>query len=1076
MSLLTSQELRELTFRAASLVERRALLPAASAVTADDQRLAALLRTWAQAYAPGRVDAFERRLAWDDFSLDMLRAVVADAADAAAVVEPAPWTAWLSSVLDGLPALAREVLADSIALPERQLFATATAEEPPFIEVLAAWSRVAVARLVHDTPTWSDAAPAVRAALERQLLRELSGVSELALHARFQTWRAAARPTRGPDDAYADFVRALLRGGLVDFWVTSPVTARHLAIVAGTWTRATHEFLTRTAHDRDVLEPVFGALGPLTDVRPALSDPHDGRRRVAIATFASGTSLVYKPRDVRLELAWQTFVGWARGAGLTLAPPGLRVVDCQSHGWCECARRAEFGDAGAVSQYYRVAGSLLALTYALRARDLQMENVIATADGPAVIDAEMFCQPTRRVELDDQGRPRPESCLSSGLLTMAHVGPADAIFDIGGLRGDGVTPTSLGRRMWHGQGTAAVGFSEARVVTAPSDNRVLLDGALQDPASYRGALLEGFRDTYRFLMAHRDAILAADGPLASFAAGATRVLFRPSQHYGSVQYALAAPSYQTSGALRSCGLDTLNRVFNIDETRPTLWPVVDAERRALDALDLPRFVIGVDGTTVRGDSGDLDVPFFATTGLAGVRALVASLSDEDLARQLALLDMALANGVGTRLETPLSGAPDDAAQLTTWLTGEAFALGREIVNRGARDGEALRWPLLAAMPGRWARHVLYDGSLGAALFLASLGRVSGETAWHTAARAATDDLLCLIDIDPTSATAEIGVGGCSGTGSMLYGLAALHVFSGDARYREAAVALTAAHTDADVAGAGCDVTSGAAGMVLALMALDAVVPESGARALAVRFGDRLLASELPAADGGGWPARNGSPIAGFAHGSAGVALALARLADASGEARFRDAARRGLAHERTCFVAALGNWPVLGALDPVTGSGHSVMTAWCHGAAGIALSRACLPEADRDDAVDAELAAALNALATTPLTALDQICCGNLGRADILHSLAARLGRPELAAEAQALAVRVADRASRRQVYGLRGSGVDYRVFDPGLFRGLGGVGYALLRAAHPGVLPSVLAFEVSASVGPAPSSRRSPS
>jgi lantibiotic modifying enzyme len=36
---------------------------------------------------------------------------------------------------------------------------------------------------------------------------------------------------------------------------------------------------------------------------------------------------------------------------------------------------------------------------------------------------------------------------------------------------------------------------------------------------------------------------------------------------------------------------------------------------------------------------------------------------------------------------------------------------------------------------------------------------------------------------------------------------------------------------------------------------------------------------------------------------------------------------------------------------------------------------------------------------------------------------------------------------------------VDYRVFDPGLFRGLAGIAYVLLRAARPDGLPSVLTF-----------------
>jgi hypothetical protein len=57
------------------------------------------------------------------------------------------------------------------------------------------------------------------------------------------------------------------------------------------------------------------------------------------------------------------------------------------------------------------------------------------------------------------------------------------------------------------------------------------------------------------------------------------------------------------------------------------------------------------------------------------------------------------------------------------------------------------------------------------------------------------------------------------------------------------------------------------------------------------------------------------------------------------------------------------------------------------------------------------------------------------------------------------MAVRVVDRARRRGHFRLSGAGTDYRVFDPGFFQGLSGIGYEMLRLAQPSGLPSVAGF-----------------
>jgi lantibiotic modifying enzyme len=78
----------------------------------------------------------------------------------------------------------------------------------------------------------------------------------------------------------------------------------------------------------------------------------------------------------------------------------------------------------------------------------------------------------------------------------------------------------------------------------------------------------------------------------------------------------------------------------------------------------------------------------------------------------------------------------------------------------------------------------------------------------------------------------------------------------------------------------------------------------------------------------------------------------------------------------------------------------------------------------------------------------------------VLLAVGRHLDRPSTVAAALALGERVTERARAAGHFRLGPSAFEYRVFDPGFFRGLSGIGYVLLRLAAPTLLPSVLAFE----------------
>jgi lantibiotic modifying enzyme len=254
-----------------------------------------------------------------------------------------------------------------------------------------------------------------------------------------------------------------------------------------------------------------------------------------------------------------------------------------------------------------------------------------------------------------------------------------------------------------------------------------------------------------------------------------------------------------------------------------------------------------------------------------------------------------------------------------------------------------------------------------------------------------------------------------------------------------------------------DVTGGAAGAILGLLALHARTGDSRLLDRAVLCGERLLATRVPVGDGAAWRARDGRLYVGLAHGAAGIGLALVRLARATGRQEFLLAAAAAHKFERRAYLPDQRNWPIA---TPEEGAGIEVMTAWCHGAPGLALARTLAAVTLRDRTLLNGVETALRTTAAVPVRLDDHLCCGSMGRCDVLLTTGLALGADQAVTAAWKLAGEVIDRAERERRYRLTSRGHQMRVFDSGFFRGLSGIGYQLLRLAAPSRVPSILAFE----------------
>ena len=311
----------------------------------------------------------------------------------------------------------------------------------------------------------------------------------------------------------------------------------------------------------------------------------------------------------------------------------------------------------------------------------------------------------------------------------------------------------------------------------------------------------------------------------------------------------------------------------------------------------------------------------------------------------------------------------------------------------------------------------------------------------------------------------LGLGGAVGLGSIVYALAVMAKCLQDggllADARQAAELFT---DDLIAADKQLDVVSGSAGAILGLLRLYRDTRSDDALRRAEKCGEHLLGQPRLGPEGRRtWVGQGSGPrgLNGMSHGAAGFAFALASLAQATGRQELRQelaqAAAECIAFENSSYDAQRHNWP-----DLREAGGLSWPCQWCHGAPGIGLARIATSKLRGMDAarLAADIENAIEGVKQGRPTAVDTLCCGTLGGVEFFCEAGDVLGRDDLRAlAAQRLTAVLQTAAAAGDYRWNSGKGR----FNLGMFRGLAGVGYTLLRRVD-GSLPNVIDLGIAES------------
>lgn len=746
---------------------------------------------------------------------------------------------------------------------------------------------------------------------------------------------------RGENESeqFQDFCRAFENIRVKEYFFNRyPVLLRLFSEKLDALCRNAGELVTRLRQDREDLSSSFNIA--TSDGVAAVQmggDSHNQGRKVCTLEFRSGTKLVYKPRSITMESAWQSYLEFFNSLQPELTLKTIRTVDKGSYGWVEYVKHCPPSNEIENKTYHYKLGYLTALVFSLDGVDIFFENLVASQSDPIIIDLETLfhsgieLEPKFTSPKDAIRRFLLNSVTGIGILPQPTVGASDdQVFDVSamGAQVDAQAPYKV-------TGVENFGRSDMRITEIsgwiPESTSVPMDqGSLVIKESYLSGLEEAFRDLHRSKKQ-----LADDSGVIDrlFGKATRRILVRDTKAYGSLQQDETHPDLIQDQIERQWHWDNLWADFS---ERPYLSLFIESELRQVKLGDIPYFAGGLHEPAVKGaDGSQVDLsPICADAPIHSVKKKIKNLSSPDIAAQITLAS----ENLGL---TQFRGRPVPKLHAEMSRKQNLESIKGHLLSRIKLDGKGQGWIYTTENPVPKAKDTdpirlvssnpyLYDGVSGVAMFL----HASWLTHGCVTSRETSAALIRTVVKDAMEST-NANNSGFNGLASLIYSLEWIARLSERADRFDAELAMLSKKLSLEVQSEEqLDFLLGLSGVAAAVLPFfDRSNDSSISRVLQIcesRLGS--AAAEI---------VKHGSITDGFqyarglSHGFSGLALALYRLAQRTKNRKFNDLAA-ALIHKEYQLVLE-GGWT-----DEHSYAG-SALIGWCHGAAGITLALSEMP-------------------------------------------------------------------------------------------------------------------------------------
>lgn len=768
-----------------------------------------------------------------------------------------------------------------------------------------------------------------------------------------------------------------------------------------------------------------------------MGDSHRNGQAVS-RLFIGDAMLYYKPRSQCNELAFSKFMTFFRD-DILMGDVTAECLSYDKYSWVKHVRNIEVSNENQINKYYYNLGYLLMIFYLLGTRDVISDNIIANGETPVFIDLECLLWKGHFVETQNYVQEYVMESVKQSCI-VPHWG-FDNQFERSLLQ------SSLTDNGLHNEH-----LPHFHANAVPIDSRT------------KEFLVKGFEDGYRYCIKNKENIKEFISREGVFNNATSRLLFHFTSVYEQIGVNLLYPEAFVDDKEYSKVRDILSRTIMYFSNQKYSDVLLNEIMEQLYIGDIPYFYSYAKTGDLYSSDGKLIVEgFFSKANaieLLGSR--IDNLSDADLGNQVRLISGSIDLYLSLQGHQIAYSRFDSQGSIKYGFLDGAIDIGRNLLGGSTEIKGNLNWiektkdevdERYDCMP---LVYDMYSGLSGIAFYFVCMYRATGESVYLGAAGRILGELkevfyhLSRVHFYESLGPIQRSRLGVSGYSFPMSGLVLMkHICSVDSSYLDdcfyQSIKKWYLSIFDDVEN--CDYLTGHAG-ALATFSL------YSDRDMTDRIVERINSLSICTDNGLTWKSvidgKEKEGLGGFSHGAAGIAAAMCCVKRSDMSEKLLNGA---LELDNSLFISDGNIW-----IDARNSNQRRDFSAWCHGSGGIALSRLLISDRLQRQSLKCDISIASHNIEKSSSNHIHCLCHGVLSNAEILRSSGVFLEDSRLTDVAVSWMNQVLYKVRNNPASLIYGDGRNQRMI--GLFDGMSGIGYELLRFYDWKNIPSALYIE----------------
>lgn len=689
-------------------------------------------------------------------------------------------------------------------------------------------------------------------------------------------------------------------------------------------------------------------ISRITNITTSYSDVHQKGRQVVKIEIDKKIKILYKPHSMENEKAFMSLLQWI-DQGIGIAQLNYEILTHESYSWCSIVKYRECESKEEICNYYKRLGTQLFLAYFLGTHDLHCENIIASGEYPVLIDLETlvggFNSEKRETAEDEVYYHLQQSVLSTGLLPTFMWDKGGNGIDVSGMSGgnEATYPFKIPVIMNPKTSNMRIGYDYPQATL--KENRVKLRGEFCPPVKYEAELLNGFSVAYRYVIENREEFKRQVKLMTGLK---SRFLFFDTQRYGMTLSSSYHPSLLQDGAEREIFLMSMWKGRGVDKKT-----IVEDEIQSLLQGDIPYYEYYLGSKNLYSATGKIWKNFFDSVPITFLLNKIDQLSEKDMIVQERYIQTALELTPENRDNYENKVYAVDSIKSHNREREDISSSVNHLIDRLIEeaiwndDKTEVSWCQInfnAEKNMVWhmtpMNMYLYNGLAGMLLIFYELNQSRKEQKIIEIYKTLKNMLFAYTEGGRRSLESIQSnlIGMYDGESSIIYTYLILYQQSKDKQYLYYAEEHSTIVEQLIDKSQKYDLLSGNAGAAQVLLKLYEVSGKNKYLTLAEKAITRLQEHKEKQNQGIGWRIREDiPPMSGMAHGNAGILMPVFTLWKKTGKEKYKQLAEEIWEYEESLYDVDIGNWIDVRNTEKCGGEVGAV--AWCHGAAGILLSR-----------------------------------------------------------------------------------------------------------------------------------------